>query len=169
MDLSEFLLSDTGVVPNSRAPVASEQTPAPTTDMNPVVAFAVALGMQTHEEICNRYGLTTAQLEELLLAEPFQKLVEGYRVALVEHGLSFRTKAAVHAEVMLDEVVWKMVQDPTTPSQVKLEAFKAVAKLAGYEPKQAAEGPSGPAFRLVINMNGENGAVAAQRPIIDVE
>lgn len=166
MDIDALFSEDTGTLPASRAPAPLEDANAPTADISPIVAFSVALGMHTTEEICERHGITRAQYDGMARTATFGKLVETYATALQEQGLTFRTKAAVQAELMLDDMIWKLVRDPTVPSQVKLDAFKTVAKLAGYEPKQGAGESSSQSFKLVINLGDNDSRVIESAPIL---
>ncbi len=177
-DLSDALKSLISEVPDTpvlgaRAPAGPRDEPSPTASaFSPALAFDLALGIDTPRDVAQRHGLTETELTEIQQHEQFKKLLATFEEQLAEHGVSFRTKAALHAEVMLDTVMWNLMKDPMTPSATKLDIFKTLAKLAGYEPKQVVDPGTGNSFKLVINLGNDQSAervIRAEPLIIDQE
>lgn len=144
------------VVPAPARPVVAQKAPVGLeTGIDPILAFECALGMLKPDELASKHGVPIEVLTEMLANPHFVKLVDDFKTDLETHGVSFRLKAAVQAEIYMDSTLWEMANDPTTPSQVKLDYFKALTKVAGLEPKPNAGGEGGPGFRLVINLGND--------------
>ncbi len=126
-----------------------------TTNINPVLAFEVALGMLSIDEIAQKHGLPATDLRGFVENPHFSKMVDDFKVDLEAHGVSFRLKAALQAEMYMDTTLWAMANDATTPSQVKLDYFKQLTKVGGLEPKPQTGNEGGPGFRLVINLGND--------------
>ncbi len=159
-------LLDEAPEPRRQLPV-STKPPAPgMLGVRAAMALDAAAGADS-ETLAEKYGMTAA--EEHLAAQPyFAKVVEALRADVETHGVSFRLKAAMQAEALLESRLWEMAQDPTTPAQVLLDYFKALTKVGGLEPKpQAAQEGSG--FQLVINLGSDQTVLRGGPRTIDVE
>lgn len=125
----------------------------------------LALESDSLENLCNKYKITPLDLQSLLDNAAFYKAVTDMKSEIGERGVSFKLKAAIQADMYLQDI-HKMVSDATTPASVKLDAIKSVVKWADLEPKQKDTAGGGSAFKLVINMPGNSSVV---QPAITVE
>ncbi len=150
-------LLDASSAPRTVTP--PDRPPAPRspvdTGINPTMAFEVALGMLSLDEIAKKHGIPAQELREYAANPHFDKMVKDFKADLEAHGVSFRLKAALQAEIYMDTTLWAMANDPTTPSQTKLDFFKQLTRVGGLEPKPAAGSEGGPGFRLIINLGNE--------------
>lgn len=125
----------------------------------------LALEADTLENLCVKYEITLLELQNLLDNTAFYKAVMDMKGEIGERGVSFRLKAAIQADMYLQDI-HKMVSDATTPASVKLDAIKSIVKWADLEPKPKDGAMNGNAFKLVINMPGSGSSI---QPAITVD
>ena len=100
------------------------------------MAFELALALESPEDICKRYEVSPADFEKLRKQPAFMKQVVDYRAEIKEKGLTFRSKAKIMAEDLLNNA-YEMINHPGVPANVKADLIKWVGKMADYEPKEA--------------------------------
>lgn len=93
----------------------------------------VALGMEPPETILSRYGLTGSQIKSLLAFQPFQTQVDRCRAELQSSGVMFRTKNALLAELMQEDI-YRTASNKNTPLVQKLEAYRTFARFGALDP-----------------------------------
>lgn len=117
----------------------------------PMLPFELAMRQHPPKVICKAYGIDKEEFETLVddphFAKAYTDAVEGLR----KEGMSFRIKARLQAEAMLDKS-WKMVMDESTPNTIKADLIKSTVRWAGYEPKGPEVGAGGSAFMIQINL-----------------
>lgn len=143
----------------------------PHLSVDPKLVFELAAGMEDPDAIAERYRLTAEGWSALKNDENFKKLVDSKRAELQKSGYTFRLKAALAAESLLDDI-YLGAKDIDASLTAKLEAFKYLTKLGGLEPKEDKTAQQGPAFSIRIDLSGDNSAtidIQSPKPIIDVE
>lgn len=137
--------------------------------------FDLAMQIETPEETLAHYGLTPEQGARLLQTETFTKLVKAFREIIVNEGLSFKVKARLQAEELLEHA-FLLATDPDVAPAVRMDSIKWHGRVAGFDTKDGDGGAGtggGSGFSLKIVFGGP-GAGAAQivvgeeRPVIDV-
>ena len=116
---------------------------------SPSLPVELAMREQPVKEICESYGVTREQYEALCDNPRFIKAVQDARAMLDKDGYTFRTKAGLQADSVI-ATSYAMIQNPTTPANVRADLIKATVKWAGYEPKDSS--PVG-GNNLQININ----------------
>lgn len=123
----------------------------PILNIDPKFVLELAAGLEDPDTIAPRYGYTQDKWDDLKTDEHFTKLVEAKRTELQKSGYTFRLKAALAAEDLLDDVYIGAKSIDATLS-AKLEAFKYLTKLGGLEPKEDKQVAQGPAFTINIDL-----------------
>lgn len=87
--------------------------------------------------------LTEHQISKEALADYnkdplFLKRVSSFRDDIRERGLTFRLKARMQAEELL-ETSWMLIHDVDTSAAVKADLIKSTVKWAGYETRDPSE------------------------------
>ncbi len=138
--------------------------------------FDLAMQIETPEETLAQYGLTPEQGAKLLQNETFAKLVRGYRAVIVSEGLSFKTKAKLQAEELLEHA-FMLATDPDVAPAVRMDSIKWHSRVAGLDPGKDGEGGAGSGggagFSLKIIFSDPAAGrpaiiVGEERPMIDV-
>jgi len=120
----------------------------------PTFPIEIALAEHPVKEICESYGITKAEWNELRQDQVFLNVVQGYLEELQKDGMSFKLKARLQAEAMLTQS-WKMVHDASgnVPPSVKADLIKFTVRCAGLsEEKKDVTGPGGIGTALQINI-----------------
>lgn len=120
----------------------------------PTLPLAVALGEGTTKEICEDYGVSRQQWRDLCDNPVFRNAVDGFLTELQKDGMSFKLKARMQAEGMLNKS-WQMVHDKTgdVPPSVKADLIKFTVRCAGLsDEKKDAPGAGGIGTALQINI-----------------
>jgi hypothetical protein len=115
----------------------------------PTLPLELALGEIPRNEILTAYRLTPESWEELRKNPVFQKAVRDAIELLQRDGMSFRVKARMQSEALL-ETSWKIIHSTQTPSAVKADLIKHTHRIAGFEPKNNEVGAGN---NLQININ----------------
>lgn len=112
------------------------------------------------------HGYTAYDLEVFSKDPLFEQRVQNYRVQLREKGLTFKLKAQVQAELLLD-TSWNIIHDADVSPAVKADLIKWTSKVAGYEPNKdaGAVGDNG----VVINIHMGDPAMAAPSGIRTID
>lgn len=114
----------------------------------PTLPLELALGETPRRQLLEDYGFTRETWAVLRENPIFQKAVADATEFLQREGMTFRVKARMQAELLL-ETSWQIIHAATTPAVVKADLIKSTWKVAGMEPKEtlAAINP------LQININ----------------
>jgi hypothetical protein len=130
------------------------------------LAYEIALGAEDTGPIFMRYGYTQEQAINLLADGHFAKMLERVTKDVRENGLSFRSKARLQAEELLQHS-FNMATDENVNPSVRADIIKWTAKVGGLEPKEKDEGKAaGGGFTLNLTFAGQSQqAVVSHEPI----
>lgn len=124
------------------------------------LALDIALHLEgsggTLPDILSDHGLTPFDLQAFNKDPIFTKKVDGFRDDIKNKGLSFKLKARVQAEALL-ETSFALIHHPDISPAVKADLIKSTVKWAGLEPKgpeDASGGTSG--VTITINLGGKD-------------
>ena len=128
--------------------------------------FDLAMDMDSAEETFERYGIAEAEATNLLANADFIATVKFWKEAIVKEGYSFKTKAKLIAEDLL-ETGYMLATDPGTNDSVRASMVQWFTKIAGYEPKKDSEGGGGqgPGFTLNLTFSETPGRAASIQTI----
>lgn len=130
--------------------------------LDPKFIFELASGIEEPAHVAKRYHYTEEAWQSLQQDESFRKVVEAKRTELQKSGYTFRLKAALAAEDLLDEV-YLGAKSPDASLSAKLESFKYLTKIANLEPKEDKNAVSGPSFSIKIDL-GDNSITINNSP-----
>jgi hypothetical protein len=116
---------------------------------HPMLPVELALGDMPRKDILASYSVNKDKWERLRTNAVFVKAVRDAKEQLAKEGASFRIKAKMQAEQLL-ETSWRLIHDKYTPASVKADLIKYTTKVAGLEPK---EGQITGGNNLQININ----------------
>ena len=123
----------------------------------------LALGV-SEASILDEYGMQAHQLKALLADKSFMAQVSAAKEGMAKDGVSFVTKARIIADDFL-EVIYKMVNDPVTPANVRGRLIEDVVRWAGHEPRPGdAGGGARSGFSISINLGANTPA-----PMVTIE
>lgn len=142
-------------LPSLLRPDSRRLLPVDGNDDPAIVAFhhllpvELAMGDQPRNEVLKSYLITPERWEVLRKSRAFQKALKDAVDMLQREGMSFRVKARIQSEALL-ETSWKIIHSASTPSNVKADLIKHTHKVAGYEPKEPGAGLGN---NMQININ----------------
>lgn len=123
-------------------------------EIDPNFVLEVATGLEELEEIAPRFGYSPVEIKALYKYKPFWVEVEKVKSELFKSGKTFRLKAGVMADQILEKVFEDALREDTGTAQ-RLESLKTLAKLADLEPKNNANvQQTGSGFSININLGG---------------
>jgi hypothetical protein len=134
----------------------------PILSIDPKFVFELAAGLEEPDHIAQRYHYITEAWESLKNDQNFMRVVESKRTELQKTGYTFRLKAALAAEDLLDEV-YIGAKSVDASLSAKLEAFKYLTKIGNLEPKEDKQVATGPAFSIKIDL-GSNSITIKNTP-----
>jgi hypothetical protein len=133
---------------------------------DPKLILEMAAGVEDPDLLAKKYGYPEVRWELLKNDPAFKQAVEVKRSELQRSGYIFKTKAALCAEDLLEDI-YEQAKDPETPLTQKLDAFKTFTKLGGLEPKEEKQVATGPGFQITINL-GEQSVTLGSNNVVDV-
>jgi hypothetical protein len=112
----------------------------------------LAMGEYPRNDILAAYGIGPQEWDVLRFSPAFRKAVRDATDMLKKDGMSFRLKARMQSEALL-ETSWNIIHSPHTPSAVKADLIKHTHRVAGLEPKgDGVLGQGGTALQININL-----------------
>jgi len=142
-DFSEFAL----------APAAME--PHATLDVPPQLVWECAAGLEEPRQIAARFGYEGEKWERLAQWPPFIQAVQQQRAQFEKEGVTFRLKAGLMAEQMMDQMFKQAIANESTILQ-KLSVFNALVDVSGLKPEKkaanAVDPNAAPRFSITINI-----------------
>lgn len=134
-----------------------DTTPLPNvhTQIPGELVVAVAQGLEEPVEIASRLGIPPKKWEKIEQYPPFQAAVAAKRAELAKSGWVFRTKAAMQAEMLMDQVFVKAMSNETSLG-MKLETLKYLTKAGNLEPKEEKGLAQGTGFTISINLGAHS-------------
>lgn len=126
----------------------------------------LAAGVEPAEIVQTKHNIPATLWEQLSKDPFFQRQIEAKRAELKRDGVTFRYKAALMAEDLLEDI-FIGAKSPEVGHQGKLDTLKFLAKVGNLEPKEEKNvvAPSG--FSITINL-GTNKLTLGTRNTIDV-
>lgn len=97
----------------------------------------MAKGLEEPVDVARRYGFAGQRWDELARWQPFLDAVDKKRAELAAEGWTFRTKAGLLAEMMLDDL-GRLGLSSDVPLLQKLAVTEALVKWGDKAPKAAA-------------------------------
>ncbi len=137
---------------NSDISAALVTAGAPTWD--PKLVFELALGIEPLAAILERHGLTERHYNQLVDHPAFRKDLSAQRLEMQEHGVTFKHKARLQAEMYLKEM-HTIITDSTgdVPASTKVDAIKYITKVAELEPDKKTASDDGGKQTINIQIN----------------
>ena len=117
-----------------------------------MLPFEVALGINPIDEVLDAHDIDQQEWEAIQANPSFRKSLMAAQKEVAETGLSFQRKAAIQAEMYLEDVDALMTSIDTSPS-LKVDIFKAMVKFGNLEPVAAkADAAGNSTFNIQINI-----------------
>ena len=117
--------------------------------IKPDMIREVATGLEDGKDIAKRYGFDEAEWDEVKDREDFQAAVAKVRGEMERSGQTFRLKAAVMADSLMDNM-YKHAMDADTPVKDKAAALQLLTRVGELEPKASAQVSAGPGITINI-------------------
>jgi hypothetical protein len=144
-DYSEFAL-----------PVESIE-PHHTLDVPAQLVWECAAGVEDPTIVAARFGFEGDKWARLSQWPPFIQAVQRQRAEFEREGVTFRLKAGLMAEQVMDQMFKQAVGTDSTILQ-KLSVFNALVDVSGLKPEkksaQQADANAAPRFSITINIPG---------------
>ena len=137
-------------------------TPKAITQIPAEMVVALAQGLEEPDDIALRCGFTPEQWKSLQNYKPLQVAVAAKKAELEKDGWIVRQKAAMGADMLLDQVIVQAMNNETSLG-AKLEVFKTLVKVGNLEPKEEKQAQAGPGFQISINL-GDHSVQLATTP-----
>ena len=150
--MNEDLVGHAGYSEFALSPVADE--PHVTLDVPPQLVWECAAGLEDPAAVASRFGFEGEKWERLAQWAPFINAVAQQRAQFDKEGITFRLKAGLMAEQMMDQMFKQAVSNDSTILQ-KLSVFNALVDVAGLKPDkkaQAGDASAAPRFSITINI-----------------
>lgn len=110
------------------------------------------------------HGFTPTDLQNFAKDPLFEQRVQTYRMQLRERGLTFKLKAQVQAELLLD-TSWDLIHNNDVSPAVKADLIKFTVKAAGFEGANTNANDTG----VTININMGDPSLAAPAGIRTID
>lgn len=120
---------------------------------SPKLVYDLALGLDPLDDVLLRHGLSINEYNAVADNPVFRRELVVATKELQENGVPFKRKAAIQAELYLDDMD-QLMRDQLTPPSVKTDIFKTMARLGELEPEKKSESSDrGSQFNIQINLN----------------
>lgn len=116
------------------------------------LAFEVALGYFTPEELQTKFGLTPEAYQQITSMVDFRRAEADYRREIDDEGIAFRLRARKAAEEILSEM-YAMAFDQTLDAKDRLRAMELMCKYAGFDANKAEGEGGGVKLQIYTNLN----------------
>ena len=120
----------------------------------PTLPLEIAMQTSSVKDICAAYGIDKAQWDIIRANAAFKAQVQTYLDELKTEGVSFRMKARLQAEALL-ETSWNLIHEPhaLVPPNVKADLIKFTIRAAGLDgSKDQGGGNVGTALQINVNL-----------------
>lgn len=133
----------------------SAQEPHVTLDVPPQLVWEIAAGLEEPATVAARFDFEGARWERLSQWPPFIQAVQRQRAEFEREGVTFRLKAGLMAEQVMDQMFKQAVGSDSSILQ-KLSVFNALVDVSGLKPEKktnaAATADAAPKFSITINI-----------------
>ena len=116
------------------------------------LAFEVALGYYTPEDLQVKYDLTLEQYYKIKRLPQFKRAVQVFKRQIDEEGQQFRVKARKMATETLD-VLFNLAADDEAANSDRIRAVEALCRYAGFEKGVADSAQGNQGFTVNIQIN----------------
>ena len=127
------------------------------------MVLALAQGLEDPADVALRCGFTSDQWSKLENYKPLQVAVAAKKAELEKDGWIVRQKAAMGADMLLDQVIVQAMNNETSLG-AKLEVFKTLVKVGNLEPKEDKTASAGPGFQIQINLGDQSVSLGTSAP-----
>lgn len=141
-DYSEFALPVAALEPHATLEVPAQ------------LVWECAAGLEDPAVVAARFGFEGDKWERLSRWEPFINAVQMQRAQFQKEGITFRLKAGLMAEQMMDQMFKQAISNDSSILQ-KLSVFNSLVDVAGLKPDkktQAVDANAAPRFSITINI-----------------
>lgn len=131
--------------------------PHHTLDVPAQLVWECAAGVEDPSIVADRFGFSGDKWTRLSCWPPFIQAVQRQRAEFEREGVTFRLKAGLMAEQVMDQMFKQAVGTDSTILQ-KLSVFNALVDVSGLKPekKSAVQADAGAAPRFSITINIPN-------------
>lgn len=144
-------------------PLEYQWTPKAVTQIPAEMVLALAQGLEEPADVAMRCGFTPTQWEKLQDYKPLQVAVAAKKAELEKDGWIVRQKAAMGADMLLDQVIVQAMSNDVGLMQ-KLETLKTLVKVGNLEPKEDKNTQAGPGFQIQINLGDQSVSLGTSTP-----
>ena len=121
----------------------------------------VAIGTP-EDAILNAYDMTVHHFRAILADPGFQTALSTFKKDLQQDGMSFKLKAQLQAEAMLEEN-WVLAHDrETVPAETRRKAIADTVRWAGFDNSGGQSGPGGGGFTINIDLSNARQGVTIE-------
>jgi hypothetical protein len=114
------------------------------------LAFEMALGYFSPEDLQIRFGLDDATFQKIQTDAAFKRSVLSYKKEIDDEGIAFKLRARKAAELVLEELT-VIAFDAATDTSDRLKAMEMLARYAGFDMKNQKGEDGG--VRVIIQTN----------------
>jgi len=112
----------------------------------------LALRVATPKAICQAYGLSKSDFEDLCRNPMFVEDLKRAKELVRKEGMSFRLKAMLQSDELL-KTSWGMIHNSALPATVRADLIKFTVRVAGLDAsKDQGSGPEQPTFSITVNL-----------------
>lgn len=130
------------------------------------LAFEVALGYFTPEDLQLKYDLSPEQYDRVTNLPAFRRASADYRREIDDEGIAFKLRARKAAEDILDEL-HHMAFNQVLDAKDRLKAMEMLCRYAGFETQKQEDG-NGVKLQIVTNLALGGGGSTGQTYEIEV-
>lgn len=117
----------------------------------PMLPVELALRINSPKAICEAYGLTREEFEELAANPTFQADLKRAMEAVRRDGMSFKLKARLQAEELL-KTSWTLIHNPAIPPGVRADLIKFTIRAAGLDGSKELAEAGRPTLSIQVNL-----------------
>lgn len=132
------------------------------------VLVSLAIGADDPYNILTAHGFSERMIDVIVSDPMIQRAVEAKRRELMREGVTFRVKAGIAAEMLLDQVVVSALGEKV-PLAVKHDILKTFAKLGALEPKEEKNAVAPTGFTVNISIGGKTLSIGGEKPGFSVD
>ena len=151
--MNEDLIAHASYTEFALSPTSDE--PHVTLEVPPQLVWECAAGLEDPVVVASRFGFEGEKWERLAAWQPFINAVTQQRAQFDKEGITFRLKAGLMAEQMMDQMFKQAVSNDSTILQ-KLNVFQSLVDVAGLKPDKKAQAADAaaatPRFSITINI-----------------
>ena len=147
-------------------------SPPTATNWTPRFAMDIAMALELGPAgdvaaVLKQYGVSDNAYSRFTNDPVFVRQVEAFRSEVRDKGVTFKLKARVMAEELLN-TSWAMIHDKSISSAVRADLIKQTVTWSGLAPKDApVDAGNAGGVAITINLGGASQQVKVQPAVID--